>query len=155
MEPNALRLAQDEWMREREAALRYMQSQQQPSFYQNLLGVLQGAHDRFVGPPTVSGSIGQVLSAIPAGRMFAPTALPRQMAPPQSMSGVVSREPWELAAEEINRHWMQIPAAQRNAMRRTSEMRRQMGLEPTPTGDARTDAVIQAIEEALRYAPGR
>jgi len=85
-------------------------------------------------PMAVRGAVGMA-----GGRPSVPQVPPRQ-----SIDDIMA---------EINRHWMQIPAAERNAMLQTSRMRREMGVAPTPTGDPRTDAVIKAIEEALKHGP--
>lgn len=70
-----------------------------------------------------------------------------------SVPSIPLRQSTDEFTEQLYRAWMERPAAERNAITRAGDLRRQMGVSPTLTGDPRTDAVLRAIDEALRIGP--
>lgn len=110
-----------------------------PTRYEQIVSALESARDFMGGPPTVAGSLGLMLSAIPAGRgamvphgrMAMPEPPPVQPTPDR-----YAPRGWDGAA-----------------FTRAEDLRRQMGVSARDAGGRQTDAALKAIEEALKYAP--
>lgn len=121
-----------------------------PGYYQQLVGLLEGARNLMGGDPTLAGSLGLMMSAIPAGRL---SAVPSGGVP---RFGPLEPPP---ALQPLDIKGMNLPAApamrgfDRAAFQRAEDMRRQMGVQARTEVGRSTDSALDAIQEALKLVP--
>lgn len=127
--------------------------EQKGSVYQTLLGLLEQVHGAVAPPPTVAGSLGLMMSALPAGRAAmaprgnAPRSFgPRELEPPPPL------EPLDIKGMNLPNTGTR-PGFDSAAFQRAEDLRRGLGVEARTEGGRSTDAALKAIEEALKLVP--
>ncbi len=122
----------------------------QPGYYQQLVSLLESARNFMGGDPTLAGSLGLMMSAVPAARL---PAMPGGGAP---RFGPLEPPP---ALQPLDIKAMNLPASQpmrgfdAAAFQRAEDIRRQMGVQARDAGGQSTDAALKAIQEALALVP--
>lgn len=123
-----------------------------PGYYQQLVSMLESARNAMGGDPTLMGSLGLMMNAIPAGRMAAPTG----GAAPRFGPGDLQPPP---ALQPLDIKGMNLPAASVRpgfdpaAFQQADALRQQMGVSARTPGGQSTDAALKAIQEALALVP--